>query len=240
MRHLIIMSAMNRRLAICKNIMLWRSLDASDDGYNDGRWRFCILDVDAVSWAGDRLNCKNAVIDPFDVNLPYVEGGLGCYKLKYIDAPLFSTLIKNPQFKRQFVLTYFDLMNAEFSPAEIEKTLALFGVSDDIVWNEFYRARPEYAVANIERAMGLSGKMCSVHIASAVGGSVTVNSLTDRTEVDGIYPTDYPINVTAIPEEGYVFAGWRGDVSSTEESLTVDLTEAGLTLEAVFEKEGGN
>jgi len=88
--------------------------------------------------------------------------------------------------------------------------------------------------------MGLSGEVCSVHIASAVGGSVTVNSLTDRTEVDGIYPADYPINVTAIPKEGYVFAGWRGDVASDEEGLTVDLTGETLTLEAVFEKEGGN
>ena len=192
----------------------------------------------SVSWAEDKLKSKNATIDPFEVNLSYVENGLGGFKYKYKDAPIFSTLIKNPQFKKQFVLTYFDLMNTEFSAKAVESSLTALGIADNVVWNQFYKDRPEYATANIVKAMNLSGDLCDVEITCNDGGTVKINYSDDKESITGIYPVEYNISVTALPKDGYRFAGWEGYVSSDEESLSITLSEEGIALRAIFEKEG--
>ena len=54
---------------------------------------------------------------------------------------------------------------------------------------------------------------------------------------EGIYYTDYPVEVTAIPDQGYHFVGWSGDLSVSDESIEVYLKEGGMKIAAVFEKD---
>ena len=69
------------------------------------------------------------------------------------------------------------------------------------------------------------------------GGYVTVNTATlDHGDWQGQYFTDYPISLTAIPKEGYRFAGWQGDAAGLDPSLKLTLPPGGIQLEAVFEK----
>ena len=69
-------------------------------------------------------------------------------------------------------------------------------------------------------------------------GSVTVNtSLLDLSSGSwsGQYFTDYPITVTAAANDGYEFAGWKGDADGAGETVTVSV-DGGIALEAVFAK----
>jgi hypothetical protein len=65
-------------------------------------------------------------------------------------------------------------------------------------------------------------------------GYVQVNSLTiEDNSWGGDYFQEVPIRVTAIPREGYQFARWELDATSTEAELELDMASA-LTLRPVF------
>jgi uncharacterized repeat protein (TIGR02543 family) len=70
------------------------------------------------------------------------------------------------------------------------------------------------------------------------GGTVSVNTVTPELSNglwQGKYFTEYEITLTAVPAEGYVFAGWSGDVTEQQAELTIRLTED-TELTANFEK----
>lgn len=52
----------------------------------------------------------------------------------------------------------------------------------------------------------------------------------------GSYYTDYPVTVTAVPEEGWEFAGWSGDLSGKEPVCETAVKEGGIRLHARFVK----
>ena len=86
---------------------------------------------------------------------------------------------------------------------------------------------------------GLSGCLGNVKISCTEGGCVTVNTvqIPESTEAwSGQYFTDYPVSVTAVPKEGYSFAGWSGDVDSSDPAMEIPLYKDGITLRAVFAK----
>ena len=67
-----------------------------------------------------------------------------------------------------------------------------------------------------------------------------ITILDENGEWTGEYISGYTVTVTAIPKEGYRFAGWEGDILSDEESLSITLSEEGIALRAIFEKEGNS
>lgn len=73
------------------------------------------------------------------------------------------------------------------------------------------------------------------------GGTILLNTvkpdLSDGSWT-GKYFTDYPITVTAVPEDGYKFAGWSGSVTSDSAIIEAEVIPEGITLEAVFETVG--
>lgn len=50
----------------------------------------------------------------------------------------------------------------------------------------------------------------------------------------GDYESGTEVELVATPAEGYEFTGWRGDVTSTDNPLTVTVSEADMTLFATF------
>ena len=77
-------------------------------------------------------------------------------------------------------------------------------------------------------------------------GTIRVNSVVIDAEEDGIQDPAYPwegiyfsgipVEIEAIPHDGYNFAGWQGDFEDSDQTLTVTLTpDEILTLEAMFE-----
>lgn len=93
----------------------------------------------------------------------------------------------------------------------------------------------------IKKAFGL-GECCNAEIScsDSTKGTVRINNteLTLDEAVSGKYFTDYPITVSAVPNEGESFKEWvfSGCEISDPTSLTAEITVTGdLTVRAVFE-----
>ena len=97
-------------------------------------------------------------------------------------------------------------------------------------------------IESLRNEFGLTGTVETVQLSAndAVGGRIYINT----TEADvasgtwnGQYFTDYPVKIVAEANLGYRFAGWSGSYEATENQIEVGITEGGITLTAVFEKE---
>ena len=216
-----------------KNHLLWRSVVQEDSPYADERWRWCIYDVDALLFTLRNYDLENAAqLNTFSCELPYSD-------VKIEDTVFFHSFSRSPEFRQQFVISFMDMLNNNFAPANVEKVLADYGYTLD--WQDgFFLKRPAYAAAHLAEEFGLTGSLETVTVTTAHPemGSVTVNtSLLNLSSGSwsGQYFTDYPITVTAAANDGYEFVGWKGDADGAGETVTVSV-DGGIALEAVFAK----
>lgn len=216
-----------------KNCILWRSAVEEKSPYADKRWRWCLYDVDALELTLSNYDVENAAqVNIFSCQLPYSQ-------TKVNETVLFAALSKNADFRKQFVLSFMDIVNNNFALHRVEKVLEKNDLTLD--WMDgFFKLRPDYAAAHLKEEFGLMGNPETVTILSAQPemGTITVNtSRIDLTEGiwKGRYFTDYPITITASANEGYEFIGWKGDAEGSGETLTLSV-DGGLSLEAVFAK----
>lgn len=213
------------------NHVLWRSASKENDFGGDTRWRWCIYDMDAIE--------DIQTVETYDPSHKPVE--LNTFGCDYTSIPndnvIFRALRSNEEFNRQFVLSFMDMVNNNFAPANVEKVLIKYGESLD--WMDgFFRQRPQYAPQHLKEEFGLTGTLETVTVTTADPemGSVKVNtSVIDLSagSWSGQYFTDYPITLTAEPAQGYRFVGWKGGTEETASSVTVAV-DGGVTLEAVF------
>ena len=76
-------------------------------------------------------------------------------------------------------------------------------------------------------------------INDADGGIIQLNTTTpDLSDGSwtGKYYTDYSVTATAIPTDGYEFAGWSGSVTSDSDTIEAEVEVGGIVLEACFRK----
>lgn len=213
-----------------KNSIMWRSANISSAGYEDGRWRWCIYDVDSIVDSQDIRDCPAAEVNVFTHPMPYCTVPLQ-------DTALFHALLENPQLRQRFVTSFMDILNNNLAYGKVEAVLQDHGYTMD--WNEsYFRNRPTYAVQHLAEVFALTGTLEPVTVTSCQPemGDVYVNTscidLEDRTW-DGQYFTDYPITIRAVPREGYVFLGWKGAANTTDPAITLTMDGA-IALEAVF------
>lgn len=94
----------------------------------------------------------------------------------------------------------------------------------------------------------MEGVLAPVRIETTdtAAGSVVLNTITptfdEQGKWQGEYFTDYPITVSASAGEGWRFAGWEVDAGESHEylaeaSVKLSISESGLSIKAVFEKE---
>ena len=209
------------------NYVVWRSSYLGNGPYEDMRWRWCIYDIGALEWVP---------------NYPERYGNAEALDLfsdecQYSHMSIYNSLKRSPDFCKRFVLSFMDMVNNNFRLENVEKVLKKYGL--DLDWLDgFFRKRPEYAVSYLAKEFNLTGTLETVQITSAHPemGTVTVNT----SQIDlsggswtGQYYTDYPITITATPEPGYTFVGWKGDTGETSTQITLPVT-GGISLEAVF------
>lgn len=226
------------------NEAYWRSKERSDEQYYDGRWRWMLYDV---NWS-----CLSANQVEEDT-IAYVKS----------ESQMFDKLSQNQSFQRDFTITVCDLMNSVFRVENVAPKLTslidqtrasvlrdlkkYYGSNitiedyekevDDL--SRFFTERPFYMLQYLKEEFGLSGTVENVSVGCSVGGSVQLNTLTipaGTKAFTGQYFTDYPIELTAVPEEGYRFVGWNGDVTGEATSMEVRLKAGGVVLQALFEK----
>lgn len=222
-----------------KNYNIWRVREPGDGTYSDGRWRWMLYDMDNLEWNYLGLKkyraTKAAAINSF--RRVMLTAGVSYRKHR-----IFAALRKNKEFQRQFVLTFLDLVNENFSKETVSEALLRYG--KDLSWNgSFFALREKYIVPFMAKEFQLTGTLeeLTLSVNDEDGGSVLVNTIqpTFRNGTwSGSYYTDYPVTVRAKAKAGYRFAGWVGSVSSKKEKLSVSLSEGGVQLQAVFEKKG--
>lgn len=220
------------------NCVLWCSTSDSGTGYEDMRWRWCIYDIDNLPDAAEYFGYdKIAQIDTFTARTPWINSQTN-------EQSLYLALRANPQFCQQFVLSFMDIVNNNFASPKIDAVLQKYqnvpplGTSEEDWLLNFFQERTYYVAQHLAQEFQLTGSLESVHVSceNPKMGSVVVNtSCIDFSNGawSGYYFSDYPITLTAIPEDGYEFLGWKGDRQDASETITVSLNGE-VSLEAVF------
>ncbi len=224
-----------------KNYVVFRSTYTDGTGWNDGKWRFGLYDMDCLTY-DTRVNTSYSFdyeLDPFTTPGAFVSGS-------YNQLPLFASLRKNEDFCRQFVLSFMDILNTNLSNenvhAVIDTLLKDDGVTADSYKKGFFVKRQSYAMEQLKTNFGLSGSLAGVTVETngSAMGTVTLNTISpDLSDGSwtGQYYTDYAVTLTATPVKGYRFVGWEGSITSHETTVSVPVTAGGITVRAVFEPE---
>lgn len=95
------------------NVAAWRAIEPEDEGYNDGRWRWLLYDLDESAGLITRLNPAEA--DSF------MYGHWGSAPLN--GDPFFSSLMRNEEFRTEFIDTFTELAENNFSYENTSKRL---------------------------------------------------------------------------------------------------------------------
>ena len=97
---------------------------------------------------------------------------------------------------------------------------------ETLEWNYgFFQDRNEKVLGHIAQEFGLSGDTVKINITidEPEGGCVQINTRTTdskTSEWSGEYLVEVPLNITAVANEGYEFAGWTGDTELCKDALT--------------------
>ncbi|MFT3951579.1 MAG: CotH kinase family protein [Oscillospiraceae bacterium] len=231
------------------NYALWRARETdAANPYADGKWRMLFYDTEMGVY-----HYGNYSTSPGYNNLTNILNNNSDYL-----PILFNKLMKNKAFKEKFVTAMLDICNVNFNntrctdimesfidayypelnnffarfPTWANRSNATDGCIDRM--KEFLRLRPTYIPQFLDTSLSL-GTAYTLKVSSTAGGTVTINSsdLPLPQSFSGKYFSDYNVTLTATPQDGYVFKGWTGSVSSTSSTLKFKRsTDAGIT--AVF------
>ncbi len=204
------------------NCYMWRSRTQSENTYEDGKWRWMLsgmdqsTGIDAIT--GYRMNTFKSSSMQLDV--------------------IFQSLLKNPEFREQFVLSFLDIANTSLSKrttsqklselyeekeaAYIYQYMRYYNTSTaDMLKHgiqslvDYFSNRMDYIAVYLAETFGLQGTLdqVTVEITSSKGSAVQMNSslleLDENARWSGHYYSDYSVGVKAIPVQGEQFIGWR-------------------------------
>ena len=218
-----------------KNARLWKTMVDTDAGYNDCRFRWLLYDVDSLAWnSKEYYQCERHEIDSFSHAKMYAG-------VAYNQEQIYTAVKVNEDFCEQFVLTFMDLANYNFSPEVVGEKMKEWG--QDLSWNGgFFKYRYDYIVPALAKEFELQGTLEEITICvnDELAGCVQINTIIPMLEKGswtGKYYTDYPVTLTARPNWGYEFVGWiNGNEMLEEEQVSVQLKEGGCSWKAVFQK----
>ena len=135
-----------------KNRILYRArIPVEENGPNDGKWRWCLYDMDAFEWISGKAEyygvSEFAAINSFKAE-PTTAGA------SFENQTLFKALMQSESFRYQFFTTFEDMIQNDFAPAHVKEVLDKYGIHDESV-NEFFEHRPEYMRKYLYEQMGL-------------------------------------------------------------------------------------
>lgn len=243
----------NMDYASTHNVYTWRSKTVGDHKYEDRRWRWLLYDVDYSAGMDEYTNYD---VDAWRGDMPYAE-------FTAADDALLRALLVNDTFKEDLVITFMDMCNTCFDKENvlplIDEYIALLeepmkasmerfeyeGFFESVksldTMRTFYENRYPYAVTYLAWYLGLSSvKPLQIQNDLSEGGVVHLNTLTlnfeDASTWTGDYFMDYPVHLEAVPNEGYRFVGWTGDVVIDDGAIDVYIPEIGMNITANFEQ----
>lgn len=218
-----------------QNTCIWRTMVNEKTIYGDGRWRWALYDMDLDrSW--NRGTCStDAQINPFSST-----GQAGLPALNS-DGSIFASLKRNQDFCRQFVISFMDIVNTNFSAENVTEQLEQWG--EDISYDDyFFRDRAGYVTGYLADEFRLSGSLqkVTIHMEEPSAGKITLNTITpDLSEKSwsGSYYTDYPITLSVKESAGQEFGYWMVDGKKLDDKeIEIKVKEGGSEIYAVFKE----
>ena len=232
----------------------------------DQKWHWMVFDIDYGAGKRQGADVNTFLTPRVNVN----------YSLE--NDALFPYLMKNKDFRRQFVNTFMDMGNEVFKGSKVRKELGAFAkkykeagiiqtlryppieefklykydptyiseinkLCDDIP--TYFEGRQDYAFSYLADYFSLSGDPVKITLKNeeSEGGTISINTVTPDLNKDGMwtgtYYTDYPVTLTAKPEKGWAFAGWKTDKGKLEQidDTSYELSFKGnVKAKAVFKK----
>ena len=211
------------------NEAMWRVCEPCDGEYEDGKWRWMLYDVNSSALASSLTGN-----DTFSSTMDRSQ--------------IFYNLCRNEDFKRQFAITFMDLVNTSFTRENIDAVISeyidlmedpigihrkrFYGTANSNEFidevsdiQDFLDHRKPYIVQYMKDAFGLTGTLASVEleINDTASGNVILNTIVpsfdDEGKWSGEYYTDYPITLTASANDGYSFLRWESDALSENERM---------------------
>lgn len=239
------------------NIRYWRY---TGDEYSsesppelDGRWRWLVFDVDrSLGYRGKREIDHNTihwvVTSERNARHSFLFRSLlhnESFRNDFLN--VFADLL-NTTFHPARVINTIGKFENIYSP-EITEHIARWGGPRSYenwqrnidVMREFAGRRPDIVREHIVENFNLSGTANVTLIADQERGYITINSLMITDDTPGIensalwsgsYFAGIPIQITAVPLEGYRFEGWKE--IQDEEAMLTKVLERDITLTAVF------
>lgn len=249
---------------------MWRVRDTVENVPNaDGKWRMYIFDTEysaGVYAKGDTYDEDNITsvfetlnkADPYDMRLLLQS----LYQNEEFKAELINTVcdMRNYDFEKNHVLEVEQEMGDAYESLAVD-SIYRNGPDWVVKWQDpaayykekreelkkYYSERYDCYIDIVSEALhaGESGEL-TLEVSDVAAGTVIINHtqldfsrIQDGTFV-GTYFKDYPVNITAIPQEGFHFVGWEidgGSVSdANRESAQLAIDEA-CKVTAVFEKD---
>ncbi len=219
-----------------KNSRYWRPRT------EEGRWRWLSFDMDYMEGVDDNTLARIAGVVP-------ARGTM-----------LLGSLLRNEDFRNQFVNRYADYMNSVLLPEEtsatIDRLASIIGPEIgreydrwdlqtsppfdgwvDGYFRPFYAERSDIVRGHIVDQFNLPGKATITVKLASEGGTVRVNTLSNREDNwSGVYFEGIPVPIEAEAAPGYQFAGWSGDATGTDPRISISLDDGDVEVVARFER----
>ena len=230
----------------------WRNIGEKIEGnkFSDGKWRFMIYDLDYTmgskfagigNYDSDNFKFVEKKSEDFPANLfmALLKNNIE-FQNKFINvycdyandlyAPeKVNNLIKNYKNEYAEIIAYSQLRWWGYS-SKLEgfasyKSRYLQAL--DVI-NEFFEKRPEYALKHMKEFLNLKSNLVDLNIEIQGKGKIIVNTIIPQFtngKWNGKYFSRIPIILKAIPDIGYIFFGWKGDIEFTQKEIEIILLE---------------
>ncbi len=102
----------------------------------------------------------------------------------------------------------------------------------------FFNQRASYTLEDMKNYLGIGGSLQTITLRTNGNGRIQINSIIPDTSSgswSGKYYSDIPVTLTVIPDNGYEFSGWEGDISGDDATVTLTLSQA-MSVQANFEE----
>ena len=109
----------NNDVAFDKNISLWRSIRSDGNGYEDGRWRFMLYDLDGA-------------LDNYENNT-FVKSEWWKEDFDLMDEGIMKSLMENQDFRNRFIETFTEIADTTFEYGNVHRKL--------LQWKEQYETQ---------------------------------------------------------------------------------------------------
>lgn len=211
------------------NVALWKTKRITGSKWYDGKFRYILFDADSAAERSDESFLMSNLFHSLE------------------NDSMFSSLIKNDQFKKQFIITYIDVINSNFNYEKIHKEiydLANF-IGDSVVesnkrfidadftiddymknvadYDDFYLKRKEYAIKNLIEDFNINSDKYNVRIINDLGITYKLNTINSSGDFNGEYFNLYPISLST---EDECVIGWLiNDSLYKEKNISIDLKD---------------